>query len=174
MSTVPIWIPSPQGKTADERVDELVRLVNDNFRRVRPQDAEAAADTGPIGRIYIHRANLKGLQSVASNVLSAPFFFFTNGETFHLGRVGVRLKSGVTSADVIWDVLVSTDGGATYTSIFPSGDANKLVILSGEAYGETSNLEINTFSSGHIIRIDVIETDGAASGAHIAFLGVYS
>ena len=170
----PIWIPRAVGRNPDERIDDLTRLTNDNFRRIRPEEVEAAAEAQPVGRIYIHRANLKGTQAVAANVLDAPFFFLTTGETFTLGKVAVRLKSGDTTADVIWDVLVSVDGGTTFTSIFPSGDANKLVIASGEAYGETTNLTINTFSSGHIIRIDIIEVDGAASGAHIAFLGSYA
>jgi len=59
-----------------------------------------------------------------------------------LSRWHVQAKGSAPAVRVVIDVLVSTDGGATWASIFPEGSNNKIVLPAGQpgAAGAPKNL----------------------------------
>jgi hypothetical protein len=62
---------------------------------------------------------------------------------------------------------VSTNEGASWASIFPGGDANKLVLPANEKIASTTNLSITNFNRNDIFRVDYIQVGGPVSGGGI-------
>ncbi len=101
-------------------------------------------------------------------------------------RVTVRLQPGVTSfglaswdawfpedpptgADWQNDVLASTDGGLTFTTIFPAGPANKMVVPDGSsliASGLRFAADNLRFPDGTIFQANVLQVGSATPGKY--------
>lgn len=72
-------------------------------------------------------------------------------------------KTAPSGADCILDVEKSSDSGSSWTSIFPTGSSNKIVIPSGSdsaivkgpAFFDTANGHV---TEGDLLRINVIQT----------------
>ncbi len=74
-----------------------------------------------------------------------------------------------TGSDYIVDILLSTDGGSSYNSLFPSGDANKInypagttAVISGIKFA-TDNLRLG---DGAILAVNVIQVGSSSPGKY--------
>ena len=69
-------------------------------------------------------------------------------------------------------MLVSTDNGSTFNSLFPSGSSNKAVLpINTEQVVITPTWAISTLSDGNQIRVDVLQADGTAAGIEVLIEG---
>jgi hypothetical protein len=85
-------------------------------------------------------------------------------EYVELEEVGINVRIEPTGFDLIVDILVSTNEGASWTSIFPAGDSNKLVLPANEKIAATTNLSITTFNRNDIFRVDYVQVGAPVSG----------
>lgn len=77
-------------------------------------------------------------------------------------HIVMRTAAGTT--DPIWDVLVSTDNGGSFTSILP---ATKLVATHGNKVTDLTPAWVTTsLDEGDLLRVDLTQTDDG-SGADI-------
>ena len=80
-----------------------------------------------------------------------------------------------TGQDMILDIEISTDGGATWTSIFPSGNASKIVLTAGsKAVFEFTSFAISSIAKGNKFRPTVIQVGSGNPGGYVSINFVWS
>ena len=80
-----------------------------------------------------------------------------------------------TGQDMVLDIEISTDGGATWTSIFPSGNAGKIVLSAGsKAVFEFTSFAISSISKGNKFRPTVIQVGSGNPGGYVSIDFVWS
>jgi hypothetical protein len=124
---------------------------------------------------WIARAILPGVQVVANDVLAHRYRVdLRAGQSVNLIFVAVTAKVIPISTDYIADVQVSTDGGTTFNSLLPSGDANKVVLpVSGLNWAViTPTWDISHLTIGDQLRVDILQADGIVSGVEVVLVGV--
>lgn len=84
-----------------------------------------------------------------------------------LTRWDVVAKTAPTGASAIFDVLKSSDGGATFTSLWASNPTNRptLAISSKQASG--TSFDTATLAAGDILRIDVAQVGSTVPGSNV-------
>jgi hypothetical protein len=90
-----------------------------------------------------------------------------DSETVILEDVGIVARTAPTGASFITDILVSTDNGGSFSSIFPSGSANKLVLPAGDRVASNSTFAIDTFHRNDILRVDYLQVGSTISGGNL-------
>lgn len=89
-----------------------------------------------------------------------------------LNECTITAQVKASSSSFIADVLLSTDFGVTWNSLFPSGSANKAVLpVNTEQVVLTPAWAITQVNDGNQIRVDVIQADGIASGLEVLIEG---
>ena len=73
-------------------------------------------------------------------------------------------KTGPTGAAAIFDVLKSTDNGATFNTIW-STTANRVQIAAGAVAGNSTAFDTTTFAAGDVLRIDIAQVGSTIAGA---------
>lgn len=82
--------------------------------------------------------------------------------------VHIVAKQTAGGSNPSWDIMRSTDHGSTFTTILPSGAANKLQLTTGVHYIDlTPAWTVTTLDEGDLLRVDVVATDSSATGADI-------
>lgn len=127
------------------------------------------------------RAKLPGTLTVASNVLATPYVvLLPPNTTENIGSVTVTAQVAPSTTDLIIDVLVSTDDGATWNSIFQPGAGNQITLTTGSftvtvTPGATSTYTrgfvIPTLHSGDQVQISILQCDTTVSGVEVAVSG---
>jgi hypothetical protein len=107
---------------------------------------------------FVARCLLPGDLEQSSDVLE-HWYSFAGSAT--LSRWHIQAKGSAPTARVVIDVLVSTDGGATWASIFPEGNDNKIVLPAGQLEAAGTAFAVSSFSTDHKLRVDVVEASGA-------------
>lgn len=88
-------------------------------------------------------------------------------ETVVVEEVGVTAKTQPTDSSLIIDLLVSTDDGLTWASIFPSGSSNKLVLPASTTTAVQNVFDIATFSRNDLLRVDYLQVGAGQSGGNL-------
>jgi hypothetical protein len=120
-----------------------------------------------------------GVAVVASDLLvhryRVPFpKGYESGWQVELDSVAVTAKVAPALSDFIADQLVSSDDGATWTSLYPSGLANKADLPAGqEKIVLTPAWATPYLFYGDQLRFDVLQVDGVASGLELLLTGKY-
>ena len=107
---------------------------------------------------FVARCLLPGDLEVASDVLD-HWYSFAGAAV--LARWHIQAKQAAPPARVVIDVLVSTDGGVTWASIFAEGNDNKIVLPAGQLEAAGTTFTVTSFSTDHKLRVDVLEAAGA-------------
>lgn len=83
-------------------------------------------------------------------------------EQLNLGELMVKLKVAGAVQDLIVDIQVSSDDGSTWNSLFEDGDANKIVVPTGDVkLVWVPDWAIGRLRRNDILRYDVIQPDGS-------------
>jgi hypothetical protein len=132
----------------------------------RPQSVRSGG-TFTINPIW-GRAKLTGVQTVGTDVLDHPYYVqLPAGKKLVIQATYVSAKTGPTISNYIVDFLVSTDEMVTHNSIYPTGNANKLIIEAGQKVGSQLVLETTDILSGSFVSVDVLQADGVVSGVEM-------
>lgn len=86
------------------------------------------------------------------------------GATAH---IQAKVAPGTTAPS--WDLMRSTNGGTSFTTVLPSGAANKLPLAVGSKTASlTPAWATTTLDEGDFLRVDVVQTDnGTAKNVRI-------
>ena len=104
---------------------------------------------------FVTRILLEGTLDASQDVLDNRYSF---PGAVTITRWHIQKKGAAHTADVVIDLLVSTDGGASFSSIFDSGDEVRLPAGDTEAAG-TAFLTAS-FALDHKLRVDVLQGGG--------------
>jgi hypothetical protein len=121
---------------------------------VGPKAAGGGASSGR----FVARCLLPGDLETASDVLD-HWYSFAGAAV--LARWHIQAKGSAPASRVVLDVLVSTDGGTSWASIFPEGNDNKIVLPAGQLEAAGTAFATSTFTTDHKLRVDVLEASGA-------------
>ncbi len=80
-----------------------------------------------------------------------------------ISKAFICAKTAPTGASLIIDILKSTDGGSTFTSIWNATPANRLTLGSGSKSATRTAFDVTSVAEGDILRIDVAQASGAAN-----------
>lgn len=84
-----------------------------------------------------------------------------------LHRVDMTAKTGPVGAALIVDVLFSTDGGSTFTSLWATHTGNRPQIADGSTTGSQTSFDTSTYVQGTVWRIDVKQVGSSTAGSGI-------
>ncbi len=116
-----------------------------------------------------------GLDSdVVVSADQSPWVICNKGGTFN--RWDLVAKTGPVGADLVIDILKSTDGGSTFATLWTATPANRPTIADGSNTGTGSTFAVTTFAAGDLLRLDVITIGSSTAGSNVslAILGTLS
>lgn len=88
-------------------------------------------------------------------------------DPFRLGNIQAVLKVAPTGSAIIFDILRSTDSGASFSTIIASP---KVTLPIGQRVVDlTPTWIFPTLSAGDILRIDLTQADSALIAANVSF-----
>ena len=79
----------------------------------------------------------------------------------------VQLKDAPVGAALIIDLQVSADNGTTWSSLFPSGNDQKLNVPPGEKRADTSTFAITVLHPDDILRLDILQVGSQTAGGRL-------
>lgn len=82
-------------------------------------------------------------------------------------RVDIVAKTAPTGADMIIDIKKSSNGGASFTSLWNITPANRPTILDGVKTGAQTVFDTAAFAAGDILRCDVIQVGSTIAGQNV-------
>jgi len=142
---------------------------------LRPGAGDALGTAGVQSIPWNAIAILPGVQTVASDVTANHRRTTVNldGAQVNLLHLYITAKQAPASSSFIADWLVSSDGGANWSSILPAGSGNKIVLPVGQtrAIISPAAFAITPIQEGWLHRVDVLQADGSASGIEIELYG---
>jgi hypothetical protein len=68
---------------------------------------------------------------------------------------------------LILDVLMSSDHGSTWTSLWASTPANRPTVVDGAVYGSGTAFDTTAFIAGNWLRLDVAQVGSTTAGQSI-------
>ncbi len=85
-------------------------------------------------------------------------------------------KVGPVGADLVFDVLISTDGGATFATLWTGTPSDQARIVDGSSGNTGTTFEVTSFSAGDLLRFDVTQVGSttAGQGVTLSILGTLS
>lgn len=89
------------------------------------------------------------------------------GESVKVQEIGIVSRIPPSGASFIVDILYSIDSGATWTSLFPLGTANKLVLPSGSRVATNTNFAVSVLPRNALLRTDYLQVGSSISGGGI-------
>jgi len=132
----------------------------------RPQTVRSSG-TFTINPVW-GRAKLTGILAVGTDVLDHPYYVqLPAGKKLSIKGTWFSLKVAPVASSAIVDFLISTDDMVTFSSIYPTGNVNKLSVAVGERIGAQPVLETTDILTGSFVSVDILQADGAASGAEL-------
>ncbi len=104
----------------------------------------------------------------------SPWVILTKTTTF--ASWWTAAKIGPVGADLVVDVLISTDGGVTFNTLWTATPANRPKVADGSAGNTGTTFAVTSGSPGDLLRFDVIQIGSttAGSGVSVAILGMLS
>lgn len=102
--------------------------------------------------------------------LSQPYTLdISDGTWFRPLAATIAAKTAPAGDDLICDYLYSTDEGTTWASLFPSGDANKIVLPDGEVVATITTFAQPVMSVKKFTRIryDVLQVGSGTAGGDL-------
>ncbi len=104
----------------------------------------------------------------------SPWVILTKTTTF--ASWWTAAKVGPVGADLVVDVLISTDGGATFNTLWTATPANRPKVAAGSTGNTGTTFAVTTGSPGDLLRFDVVQIGSttAGSGVSVAILGALS
>lgn len=154
-------------------------LINWDYRAtlatLRPGGGDVLGSAGSPQIPWNAVAVLPGVQVVATDVTANHRRTTINldGSQVQLTHAYVTAKVAPGVSSFIADWLVSSDNGAHWLSIFIAGNANKIVLPSGQRVATITpdNWAINPLLDGYLSRVDILQADGTVSGVEIELYG---
>ncbi len=127
------------------------------------------------------RAKIQGVQATGANVLKTPYkVILPPGTIENIASVTVVAQVAPATQDYLADVLLSTDDGVTWNSIFIAGAGNQVTLpigsLSATIIPAATNANnrgwaIPVMHNGDQLQISVLQADGTVSGVEITVSG---
>ncbi len=77
-------------------------------------------------------------------------------------------KTGPVGADLVIDILISSDHGVTFTSLWDGIPASRPTIADGAVFGTGSSFDTTAYTAGDVLRIDIIQVGSGTAGSNIA------
>lgn len=77
------------------------------------------------------------------------------------------VKTAPTGASILIDVEISSDNGATWTSIWNTIPTNRLTITASNRTGTTTTFDTTTVSAGSLLRVAVDQVGSTISGSNL-------
>jgi hypothetical protein len=93
---------------------------------------------------------------------------------FQISRLDINVKVPTSSGSLVVDLLISKDRGVTFNSILGPTAAQKIILpvgLTWIKFGRQLFTGGNILQDGWWFRVDVITTDGVASGCEMVLRG---
>lgn len=86
-----------------------------------------------------------------------------------LSRIDLTSKAGFgpVGADLIIDILKSSDGGSTFTSLWATHPANRPKIANGAIVGNQTSFDTVAYLTGHVFRLDIVQVGSITAGMNI-------
>lgn len=81
--------------------------------------------------------------------------------------VYMAAKTAPTGADLIFDILKSSDGGSTFTSLWTSNPSNRPKIVATNKTGSQTSFDTTSVSAGDLFRIDILQIGSSSPGQDI-------
>jgi len=82
-------------------------------------------------------------------------------------RWDLTAKTGPVGAALIVDILLSTDHGATFASLWALTPANRPTIAAGAVFGTGTAFDTAAYSAGNVLRIDIVQVGSTTAGSNI-------
>jgi len=82
-----------------------------------------------------------------------------------ISKVWADCKTSPTGANLIFDILKSTNNGTSFTSIWNSTPANRITITAGTNNATQTSFDTTTFNAGDLFRVDTAQIGSGAPGA---------
>jgi hypothetical protein len=79
-------------------------------------------------------------------------------------------KTGPVGANLIFDILKSTDNGSTWTSIWATNTGNRIQIAAGSNSGSQTSFDTTTFAASDLLRIDIVQVGSTTAGSDISIV----
>jgi len=150
---------------SQDQNDVVIRAELYQFLKDPPRFPSSGMSVEQAGMWVWGRAKLGGVQSVATDVLAHPYVVrLPAGYKLMFEHSFVSCKVKPTTSTYVVDFLVSTDDAATFTSIYPAGNANKLNIAVSARSGTQDTVATSQFLTNTYFRVDILAADGVVSG----------
>ncbi len=82
-------------------------------------------------------------------------------------KVDIAAKTAPTGAAFIIDILLSSDDGATWVSLWATTPANRPSLAIGSKRGSQTSFDTSAFTADDLIRIDIIQVGSTVPGKNI-------
>jgi len=144
-------------------------FINATFAEVLEDGARKIAVHVPLMSNWWGRFVIAGLPDAATDILVNRYrIVLEPGQIITLRKCATTAKTGPVGSSFEADILVSTDNGLTWDTIFASG---KAVIVNGNFKGDETVFAIDILNPDDLLRVDVVGNDGEAEGIEIVLEG---
>ncbi len=82
-------------------------------------------------------------------------------------KVSIAAKTAPTGAAFVIDILLSSDDGATWASLWATTPGDRPSLAIGSKRGEQTTFETSSFTTDDLIRIDIIQVGSTVPGKNI-------
>ena len=83
-------------------------------------------------------------------------------------RWDIVAKMGPVGASLILDVMLSTNAGSTFTSLWASNPGNRPTIAGGGVSATGTSFDTTAFLAGYLLRLDVIQVGSSTPGQNVS------
>lgn len=75
-----------------------------------------------------------------------------------------------TGSSIILDVLLSTNGGSTFTSLWATNTSNKPSISASTSTGSGTSFDTTSFSAGNVLQLNVVQVGSTVPGSNVTLI----
>lgn len=119
---------------------------------------------------FTPRVLLPGVQVSGTDVLATRYTVKNPGGVL-LASIGFSAKIPASTQTYIVDIQRSSDGGATFQSLFPAGVLPTFAVNTSPATYTPATWAIQTLNLGDLVRVDVVQADGTIAGVEMTLNG---
>lgn len=87
--------------------------------------------------------------------------------SYTLTKCFIAAKTAPTGANLVVDILRSTDNGATWTSLWATNTSNRPTITASNHTGTTTSFDTTGLNEGNLLRIDIVTVGSTVAGQDI-------
>lgn len=104
--------------------------------------------------------------------ITSNWYIFTRAGT--LKSATAVAKTAPVGAALVFDILKSTNGGTSFTSIWSSDSSKRIQLASGTTSGSQTSFTTAGFNAGDLLRLDVIAIGTSVPGANVTIKLAYT